>query len=157
MRPCNIVFIARKQSLLCAAVNVISVCHKTKRGIDEDIPQYRLAFNYFADKNSTENKRESKMKKANRNNHATYLPWRKLAPVYPYCVSLLCLTRRYFWPRDICERRKWSHRIHLLFIHLHLVAKLANSKTAWREYFNFISNLNLILWYSQTSSSRLCN
>ena len=31
--------------------NVISVDHKTKCGIGEDIPQYQLAFNYFADKN----------------------------------------------------------------------------------------------------------
>ena len=76
--------------------NVIPVDHKTKCGIGEDIPQYQLAFNYFADKNSTVNKKESKMKKANRNNDTTYLPWRKLTPVYPCCVSLLCLTKRYF-------------------------------------------------------------
>ena len=43
--------------------NVISVDHKTKCGIGEDIPQYQLAFNYFADKNSTVNKKESKIKK----------------------------------------------------------------------------------------------
>ena len=43
--------------------NVISVCHKTKCGIDEDIPKHQLAFNYFADKNSTVNKKESKIKK----------------------------------------------------------------------------------------------
>ena len=55
-------------------------------------------------------KKKAKLK-ANRNNDATYLPWRKLAPVYPCCVSLLCLTRRYFWSSDICERRKWSHQI----------------------------------------------
>ena len=66
--------------------NVISVCHKTKCGIDEDIPKHQLAFNYFADKNSTVNKKESKMKKANRNNDTTYLPWRKLTPVHPCCV-----------------------------------------------------------------------
>ena len=23
-----------------------------------------------------------------------------------------CQTRRYFWPSDICDRRKWSHQIH---------------------------------------------
>ena len=90
MRPCNIVFIARKQSLLCAAVNVISVCHKTKRGIDEDIPQYRLAFNYFADKNSTETKRESKMKKLTEITMQLIFPeesWHLCIPtVYPCCV-----------------------------------------------------------------------
>ena len=51
-----------------------NVCHKKKCGIDEDIPNHQLAFNYFADKNSTVNKKESKMKKANRNNDTTYLP-----------------------------------------------------------------------------------
>ena len=40
-----------------------NVCHKTKCGIDEDIPKHQLAFNYFADKNSTVNKKESKIKK----------------------------------------------------------------------------------------------
>ena len=38
--------------------------------------------------------------------------WHLCIPaVYPCCVSLLCLTRRYFWSSDICERRKWSHQI----------------------------------------------
>ena len=41
----------------------LNVCHKTKCGIDEDIPKHQLAFNYFADKNSTVNKKESKIKK----------------------------------------------------------------------------------------------
>ena len=186
-------------------------------------------------------KKKAKLK-ANRNNDATYLPWRKLAPVYPCCVSLLCLTRRYFWSSDICERRKWSHQIRWIelkgrpmiakslffldvfsqmnkFVILHwglficfcfrlfhlssvfrivfgkkllfnnvrqikttagninkfrrnldskkkskrgkkkkrkkkqslyLVAKWANSKTSFQEYFYYTCNLNLTLWYSQT-------
>ena len=46
MRPCNIVFITRKQSLLlCAAL-----LSQQKCGIDEGIPKHQLTFNYFADK-----------------------------------------------------------------------------------------------------------
>ena len=102
--------------------NVITVDHKTKCGIGEDIPQYQLAFNYFADKNSTVNKKESKMKKANRNKDTTYLPWRKLTPVYPCCVSLLCipavfneaifLTRRHLWEKEMVspDTLNWTER-----------------------------------------------
>ena len=39
-----------------------NVCHKKKCGIDEDIPKHQLAFNYFADRKSTMNKKESKIK-----------------------------------------------------------------------------------------------
>ena len=39
-----------------------NVCPPKKCGIDEDIPKHQLAFNYFADKNSTVNKKESKIK-----------------------------------------------------------------------------------------------
>ena len=60
MRPCNIVFSVRKQSYFFALR--FNVCHKKKCGIDEDIPKHQLAFNYFADKNSTVNKKESKIK-----------------------------------------------------------------------------------------------
>ena len=52
-----------KAYLFAQRFNVISVCHKTKCGIDEDIPQYQLAFDYLADKNSSVNEKESKMKK----------------------------------------------------------------------------------------------
>ena len=52
-----------KAYLFAQRFNVISVCHETKCGIDEDIPQYQLAFDYLADKNSSVNEKESKMKK----------------------------------------------------------------------------------------------
>ena len=36
---------------------------------------------------------------------------------------------------------------------LDLVTKWANSKTAYQEHFNYLCNVNLILWYSQTLSN----
>ena len=36
---------------------------------------------------------------------------------------------------------------------LDLVTKWANSKTAYQEHFNYLWNVNLILWYSQTLSN----
>ena len=70
--------------------NVISVCHKTKCGIDEDIPKHQLAFNYFADKNSTVNKKESKIKKLTEITIQLIFPkesWHLCIPaVHPCCV-----------------------------------------------------------------------
>ena len=122
----------------------LNVCHKTKCGIDEDIPKHQLAFNYFADKNSTVNKKESKMKKANRNNDTTYLPWRKLTPVYPCCASLLCLTRRYFWPSDICDKRKWSHQIHWI----ELKGRPMTAKSLFFQVFFQMNKFIILHWRS---------
>ena len=36
---------------------------------------------------------------------------------------------------------------------LDLVTKWANSKTAYQEHFNYLCNVNLIFWYSQTLSN----
>ena len=132
-------------------------------------------------------KKKAKLK-ANRNNDATYLPWRKLAHVYPCRVSLLfiCFCFRLFHLSSVfrivfgkkllfnnvrqikttagninkfrqnldskkkSKRGKKKKEKRKKKQSLYLVAKWANSKTSFQEYFYYTCNLNLTLWYSQT-------